>query len=50
MIKNYLEKVMVGESLAFDEAYNIMHSIMSGEENNSKIASLLTVKNKGRNI
>ena len=48
MIKNYLEKVMVGESLTFDEAYKIMHSIMSGEENNSKIASLLTaLKIKG---
>ena len=47
-MKEQLEKVIIGESLTFDEAYKIMHSIMSGEENNSKIASLLTaLKIKG---
>ena len=41
-MKEYLEKVIDGENLTFDEAYNVMFSIMSGNENNSKIASLLT--------
>ncbi len=41
-MKEYLEKVMEGENLSFDEAYQVMYSIMSGNENNSKIASLLT--------
>ncbi|MBK8944779.1 MAG: anthranilate phosphoribosyltransferase [Ignavibacteriae bacterium] len=47
-MKEQLEKVIAGESLSFDEAYNVMYSIMSGSENNSKIASLLTaLKIKG---
>ena len=47
-MKEQLEKVINGESLTFDEAYNVMYSIMSGNENNSKIASLLTaLKIKG---
>ncbi len=41
-MKEYLEKVIEGENLSFDEAYHVMFSIMSGNENNSKIASLLT--------
>jgi len=41
-MKEYLEKVIDGENLSLDEAYNVMYSIMSGNENNSKIASLLT--------
>ncbi len=41
-MKEYLEKVIEGEDLTYDEAYNVMFSIMSGNENNSKIASLLT--------
>jgi anthranilate phosphoribosyltransferase len=41
-MKGKLEKVIAGESLTFDEAYEVMYSIMSGNENNSKIASLLT--------
>ena len=41
-MKGYLEKVIDGENLTFDEAYSVMYSIMSGNENNSKIASLLT--------
>ncbi len=47
-MKEQLEKVIAGESLTFQEAYNVMYSIMSGNENNSKIASLLTaLKIKG---
>jgi anthranilate phosphoribosyltransferase len=41
-MKGYLEKVIEGENLSFDEAYEVMYSIMSGNENNSKIASMLT--------
>lgn len=47
-MKEQLEKVINGENLTFDEAYKVMYSIMSGNENNSKIASLLTaLKIKG---
>ncbi|MDZ7763638.1 MAG: hypothetical protein U5K00_04325 [Melioribacteraceae bacterium] len=47
-MKVELEKVIDGHNLTFDEAYNVMYSIMSGNENNSKIASLLTaLKIKG---
>ena len=47
-MKQELEKVIEGNHLSFDEAYKVMYSIMSGEENNSKIASLLTaLKIKG---
>lgn len=47
-MKAELEKVIDGHNLTFDEAYNVMYSIMSGNENNSKIASLLTaLKIKG---
>lgn len=41
-MKEQLEKVIEGKNLTFDEAYEVMYSIMSGNENNSKIASLLT--------
>ena len=41
-MKEYLEKVIEGQNLTFDEAYKAMYSIMSGNENNSKIASMLT--------
>ena len=41
-MKGYLEKVIEGKDLTFDEAYQVMYSIMSGNENNSKIASMLT--------
>lgn len=41
-MKEYLEKVIEGQNLTFDEAYKVMYSVMSGNENNSKIASLLT--------
>lgn len=47
-MKAELEKVIEGHHLSFDEAYQVMYSIMSGNENNSKIASLLTaLKIKG---
>jgi anthranilate phosphoribosyltransferase len=47
-MKEQLEKVIAGESLTFNESYEVMYSIMSGNENNSKIASLLTaLKIKG---
>ena len=47
-MKEELEKVIEGDNLNFDEAYKVMYSIMSGSENNSKIASLLTaLKIKG---
>ena len=47
-MKAELEKVIEGHNLTFDEAYEVMYSIMSGNENNSKIASLLTaLKMKG---
>lgn len=47
-MKEQLEKVIEGLSLDFNEAYEVMYSIMSGNENNSKIASLLTaLKIKG---
>lgn len=41
-MKEALEKIIEGGSLSFDEAYEVMYSIMSGNENNSKIAALLT--------
>lgn len=47
-MKQELEKVIDGYNLSFDEAYKVMYSIMSGNENNSRIASLLTaLKIKG---
>jgi len=41
-MKEYLEKIIGGNNLTFDEAYKVMYSVMSGNENNSRIASLLT--------
>ncbi len=41
-MKMQLEKVIEGHHLSFKEAYEVMYSIMSGAENNSQIASLLT--------
>lgn len=47
-MKGQLEKVIEGENLTFEEAHSVMYSIMSGNENNSRIASLLTaLKIKG---
>lgn len=41
-MKEYLEKVIEGDNLTFEEAYEVMYAVMSGEVNNSRIASLLT--------
>ncbi|MCX7876501.1 MAG: anthranilate phosphoribosyltransferase [Melioribacteraceae bacterium] len=41
-MKDILEKIIDGNNLTFDEAYKVMLSVMSGEVNNSQIASLLT--------
>jgi len=41
-MKEYLEKVIEGSNLTFDEAYKVMYAVMNGEVNNSRIASLLT--------
>lgn len=41
-MKDLLEKIINGNNLTFDEAYKVMYSVMSGEVNNSRIASLLT--------
>ncbi|MBU1101299.1 MAG: anthranilate phosphoribosyltransferase [Bacteroidetes bacterium] len=47
-MKELLEKIIENHDLSFDEAYRVMYSIMSGRENNSQIASLLTaLKMKG---
>lgn len=48
MIKKYLEKIIGGKNLTFDEARNVSSKIMSGEVNHSQIAALLTaLKMKG---
>lgn len=48
MIKEYLEKIISGKNLSFDEAYDVSSKIMGGEVNNSQIAALLTaLKMKG---
>jgi len=48
MIRAELEKVIAGNDLSFDESHHLMLNIMSGEENNSQIAALLTaLKIKG---
>ncbi len=41
-MKEQLEKIISGNNLTFDEAYKVMYKVMSGEVNNSQIASLLT--------
>lgn len=47
-MKELLEKIIEKNDLSFYEAYTAMYSIMSGKENNSQIASLLTaLKMKG---
>jgi anthranilate phosphoribosyltransferase len=47
-MKQYLEKVIEGEDLSLEESYIVVHSIMSGEQNNSQISSMLTaLKMKG---
>lgn len=48
MIKDKIEKIISGESLSFDEAFETMIHVMSGEINNTHIAALLTsLKCKG---
>ncbi|NJD21697.1 MAG: anthranilate phosphoribosyltransferase [Melioribacter sp.] len=48
MIKNYIEKVAERENLTLNDAYNVMHKIMSGEVNETQIAALLlALKTKG---
>ena len=48
MIKQSLEKVIEKENLTFDEAYNVMSEIMSGNVNNAHLAGLLIgLKSKG---
>jgi len=41
MIKKYIEKVVERENLSFEESYQVMDHIMSGEVNNSQLAGFL---------
>ena len=41
MIKNYLEKVIEKENLSFDESYDAMDKIMSGQVSNIKLSGFL---------
>lgn len=41
MIKQYLDKISMGENLTLQESYDAMIRIMKGEVNNSQIAGLL---------
>ncbi len=48
MIKQYLEKIIEKEDLAFDEAFNAMNEVMTGNVNNSLLAGfLVALKAKG---
>ncbi|MBI5731464.1 MAG: anthranilate phosphoribosyltransferase [Ignavibacteriales bacterium] len=48
MIKNYIEKIAERKNLTLQDAYNVMHKIMSGEVNEAQIAALLiALKTKG---
>ncbi|MEK6615702.1 MAG: anthranilate phosphoribosyltransferase, partial [Bacteroidota bacterium] len=48
MIKDYIEKIAERENLTLQDAYNVMHKIMSGEVNEAQIAALLlALKTKG---
>lgn len=48
MINKYLEKITAGKSLCFDESKEVMHSIISGNVNDSQTAGfLLSLKTKG---
>ena len=47
-MKSYIEKVIIREDLTFEEAYHVMHTIMSGEVNNAHLAGILiALKAKG---
>lgn len=48
MIKNYIEKTIARENMSIEESFDLMNRIMSGETNNSQLASILTaLKMKG---
>ena len=48
MIKEVIEKIVDREDLSFDESYNAMNRVMSGEVNNSHLAAfLIALKSKG---
>ncbi|MFA5803841.1 MAG: anthranilate phosphoribosyltransferase [Melioribacteraceae bacterium] len=48
MIKYYIEKIAERENLTLQDAYNVMHKIMSGEVHEAQIAALvLALKTKG---
>ena len=48
MIKKYIEKIAERENLTLQDAYNVMHKIMSGAINETQIAALLlALKTKG---
>src|SRR3989339_123282 len=48
MIKNYIEKIAERENLTLNDAYYVMHKIMSGEVGEIQIAALLlALKTKG---
>jgi len=48
MIKKYIQKVIERENLSFEESYQVMDHIMSGEVNNSQLAGfLIALKAKG---
>jgi anthranilate phosphoribosyltransferase len=47
-MKTYIQKIIDKEDLTFEEAYQAMHTIMSGEVNNSHLAGfLIALKAKG---
>ena len=48
MIKEYLQQVIEKEDLSFQDSFNAMSEIMSGEVNNSHLAGfLIALKSKG---
>ncbi len=48
MIKNFIEKIISGNDLSFDESQNALFTIMQGEVDNLQISALLTaLKMKG---
>src|SRR3989339_2153327 len=47
-MKEYLEKIIAGEDLTFEESYAAMTKIMNGNVNNSHLAGfLIALKSKG---
>src|SRR3989339_558921 len=47
-MKEYLEKIIAGEDLTFEESYAAMTKIMNGNVNNSHLAAfLIALKSKG---